>query len=242
MVFVPEAYDAELVEMGQMEKAALRFIDRELDAIGADDACPVVIEPTAVQQFPAHALVEASEDAQLVVLGRHGLGGFPHELMTPKVVQVAHHSKCGVAVVPDLWDGDGHGIVVGVDGSEHAARALRWAADEAKRRKTPFTAVMAWGLLDQRHLDPHEKYDPHYDAGTARSVLDQVISAELGDDADVERTVVNDLPARGLLEASDASELLVVGARGFGGFRDLLLGSVSHRCLARSTCPTVVIR
>jgi len=242
MLFVPDAYDPALVEMGRMDEAALRFIDRELDAVGADGDCPVLIEPAQVRHFPAHALVEASHRAELVVLGRRGVGGFPHELMTPKVVQVAHHAKCAVAVIPDLWDGDGQGVVVGVDGSEHADRALQWAADEAKRRGATVTAVMAWGLLDQRHLDPHEKYDPNYNASTARAVLDQVVATRLGDDAKIDREVVNDLPARALLEASDASELLVVGARGFGGFKDLLLGSVSHRCLARSSCPTVVVR
>ena len=109
MIFVPNAYAPELVELGRMDEAALRFIDRELDAVGADGDCPVVIEQTEVQHFPAHALIEASRRAELVVLGRHGVGGFPHELMAPKVVQVAHHAKCPVAVVPDAWHGHGRG-------------------------------------------------------------------------------------------------------------------------------------
>jgi nucleotide-binding universal stress UspA family protein len=242
MIFVPDAYDPELVEMGRMDEAALRFIDRELDAVGADGDCPVLIEQTEVQHFPAHALIEASRRAEIVVLGRHGVGGFPHELMSPKVVQVAHHAECAVAVVPDQWRGDGHGVVVGVDGSEHGAHALRWAVAEAMHRDASLTAVMAWGLLDQHQIDPHEPFDPNYNAKTARSVLDEVIAGQLGDDAKVDRKVVNDLPPRALLEASADSELLVVGARGLGGFQDLLLGSVSHRCLARSSCPTVVVR
>ena len=242
MIFVPDAYDPALVEMGRMDEAALRFIDRELDAVGADGDCPVVIEQTEVQHFPAHAMIEASRRAELVVLGRHGIGGFPHELMTPKVVQVAHHAQCAVAVVPDEWQGNGRGVVVGVDGSEHGARALQWAADEAGRRNANLTAVMAWGLLDQQQLDPHEPFDPNYDARAARSVLDEVIAKQLGDDVNVDRNAVNDLPARALLDASAAAELLVVGARGQGGFADLLLGSVSHRCLAHASCPTVVVR
>ena len=243
MVFIPEAYPPELVEAGRMDEAALRFIDRELDAIGADGDCPVVIEKSQAQHFPARALVEASSRAELVVLGRHGAGGFPHELMTPKVVQVAHHASCPVAVVPDAWGGDGKGVVVGVDGSEHSERALQWAADEAGHRSAGLTVAMSWGLLDQHHADGTERFDPNYNAGDARAALDAIVDRVLGaGPGAVERKVVNDLPARALLEASEHAELLVVGARGLGGFADLLLGSVSHRCLAHATCPTVVVR
>jgi nucleotide-binding universal stress UspA family protein len=243
LVFVPEAYSPELVEMGRMDEAALRFVDHELDAIGADGDCPVVIEKSEAQHFSARALVDASHRAELIVLGRHGLGGFPHELMTPKVIQVAHHAVCAVAVVPDAWSGDGRGVVVGVDGSEHSGKALRWAHDEAHRRSAPLTTVMSWGLLDQHHVHGEQRFDPNYTEADAQGALDGFVTKTLGDGAlTVERTVVNDLPARALLEASEHAELLVVGARGLGGFSDLLLGSVSHRCLAHSACPTVAIR
>jgi nucleotide-binding universal stress UspA family protein len=59
--------------------------------------------------------------------------------------------------------------------------------------------------------------------------------------AEVAAQVVNDLPARALIDTAATAELLVVGSRGGGGFRDLLLGSVSHRCLTHSMCPTVVV-
>lgn len=243
LVFVPDAYEPDLVEMGRMDEAALRFVERELDAIGADGDCPVVIEKSESQHFPARALVDASTRAELVVLGRHGVGGFPHELMTPKVVQVAHHAKCPVAVVPDAWSGDGEGIVVGVDGSDHSERALRWAADEAGRRSTPLTVVLSWGLLDQHHADGVERFDPHYTVADAQAALDAIVVRVIGEGATtVERKVVNDLPARALLETAEHAELLVVGARGLGGFSDLLLGSVSHRCLAHAASPTIVVR
>ena len=69
-------------------------------------------------------MIESSTRARLVVVGRHGQGGFLHELIAPKAVQVAHHAKCSVAVVPDEWNGDGHGVIVGVDGSAPAALGL----------------------------------------------------------------------------------------------------------------------
>ena len=177
-----------------------------------------------------------------MVVGRRGTGGFPHQLIGPKAVQVAHHARSPVAVVPEQWPGDGRGVVVGVDGSDHAARALRWARAEADRRATELTAVLVWGLLDQRHIEADASFDPNYGADNTRAALEHALRAALGDASAERSIVVNELPARGLVEASRMAELLVVGARGLGGFGDLLLGSVSHRCLTHSLCPTVVVR
>ena len=242
MIFVPLAYSPELVEMGRMDEAAVAFIDRELDAVGADADCGIVIDRTAVEGYAAHALIDASRHAQLVVVGRHGQGGFPHEVIGPKAVQVAHHAACPVTVVPDEWSGEGQGVVVGVDGSDPSGAALRWAVAEGERRNAPVTAVMAWGLLDQHHLQGEDTFDPAYSEKDALATLDAFVESVLGADSPVTSIALNDLPARALIDVSDAAELLVVGARGFGGFRDLLLGSVSHRCLAQARCPTVVIR
>ena len=244
MLFVPLAYSPELIEMGRMDEAALDFVKRELDAVGADADFDIAIEPTEVESYAAHALIEASGRAQLVVVGRRGSGGFPHELIGPKAVQVAHHAVCPVAVVPDHWDGNGRGVMVGVDGSHPAAEALRWAIDEAARRQTPLTAVMAWGLLDQHHRNDEDPFDPHYTEQDAREALAAFVTDVAGPSGSpsVETAVVNDLAARALIERAEGAELLVVGARGLGGFGDLLLGSVSHRCLSHARCPTVVVR
>lgn len=241
-IFIPPGYRPELVEMGRMPDAVVEFIDKELDAVGADAETGVEIERRPIQHFAARALIEASADADLVVVGRHGSGGFPHEPMTPKVVQVAHHSECPVAVVPEDWSRQGRGVVVGVDGSEHSLHALEWAAEEARSRRTKLTVVMAWGLLDQHHIDPTAEFDPHYDAEEAQTTLDAFVGGAVLGDVAVTARAINDLPARALLDVAVDAELLVVGARGQGGFRDLLLGSVSHRCLAHSPCPTVVVR
>jgi nucleotide-binding universal stress UspA family protein len=63
-----------------------------------------------------------------------------------------------------------------------------------------------------------------------------------GADVDIEIRPVNDLPARALVEASSDASLLVVGSRGLGGFRGLLLGSVSNNCVHHAHCPAVVVR
>lgn len=243
MVFVPDDYPADLVEMGEMDKAAESFIQAELDAVGADADCGVVIEPEPVRGYAAHALIEASRLAQLVVVGRRGQGGFPHEIIGPKAVQVAHHAVCPVTVIPDEWSGDGQGVVVGVDGSEPSAKAMQWAVAEAQRRHATVTAVMAWGLLDQHHAAGEDEFDPHYSETDARAALEGFVAHAIDSSpAPVKLEAINDLPARALIDRAQQSELLVVGARGLGGFRDLLLGSVSHRCLTHARCPTVVVR
>jgi nucleotide-binding universal stress UspA family protein len=136
-------------------------------------------------------------------------------------------------------------IVVGVDGSESCQEALRWAIAEAKLHGEPVEALMAWGYLDQHHVPAEARYfEPDYDEADARDALAQYVRDVLGPDAvgDVELRPTCDLPARALLAAGQDAAMLVVGARGRGGFASLLLGSVSQRVLHHATCPVAVIR
>lgn len=134
-------------------------------------------------------------------------------------------------------------VVVGVDESEGAAEALRWAAREADLHAWALTAVMAWGFLDQHHPGG-EPFDPGYGEQDAADALDTIVVAALGERraASVERRVVCDLPAPALLDVSAGADLLVVGARGLGGFRGLLLGSVSQHCLHHASVPVAIVR
>ena len=131
------------------------------------------------------------------------------------------------------------GVVVGVDGSEGSARALRWAFEEARRRGARLQAVFAWSYLDQ----PEGRFDAAYGEDDAGRQLDEALDAVAGDfdDVDVERVVVCDLAARALLDASRDADLLVVGSRGVGGFKGLLLGSVGQQVVQHAPCPVVVV-
>ncbi len=135
-------------------------------------------------------------------------------------------------------------IVVGVDGSDEAAEALRWAVAEAERSEATLTAVLAWGWRDQHRPADREGFDLGYGWSEAKAALDEMVEAAVGVDvgADSGRRAVSDSPARALLQVADGAELLVVGARGAGGFRGLLMGSVSQRCLRHATVPIAVVR
>ena len=136
------------------------------------------------------------------------------------------------------------GIVVGVDGSEHGRRALRWAQREAALHGRELTALLAWGLFDQLHADGGASFDPDYGPTDAAAALDVMIADTLGADAAgaVRQVVVCDLPARALLDAARDADLLVVGPRGRGELREVVLGSVTQTCLHHAPCPIAIVR
>jgi nucleotide-binding universal stress UspA family protein len=134
-------------------------------------------------------------------------------------------------------------IVVGVDESDGAADALRWAAREADARGAGLTAVLAWGLLDQHHGQRGVPFDPHYAEADAQAAVAEIAASVLGDRATgVDLRPVSDLPVRALLGAAEDADLVVVGARGLGGFKGLLVGSVSLGVLRGAECPVAVVR
>jgi nucleotide-binding universal stress UspA family protein len=135
-------------------------------------------------------------------------------------------------------------IVVGVDGSDHAAHALRWAVHEARLHDARLTAVLVWDLFNQRHPTGERTFDPDYDDAAADRALLAAIEAALDSEAarTVQRKVVCDLPAAGLLTAADGANLLVLGARGLGGFGGLMLGSVSQQCLHHAASAVAIVR
>jgi nucleotide-binding universal stress UspA family protein len=133
-------------------------------------------------------------------------------------------------------------IVVGVDGSQAARDALRWAVDEARRRNATVEAVYAWhqpfmaGYMMEGELDLG-RYEEE-----AQEVLDRAVET-LKDSGDVtiERKLVAGSAAGALVDEAKGAALLVVGSRGRGGFSGLLLGSVSQQAAHHAPCPVVII-
>jgi nucleotide-binding universal stress UspA family protein len=133
-------------------------------------------------------------------------------------------------------------VVVGTDGSESATVATRWAVEEAELHRATIEVVLVWSYLDQHHVDHSQRFDPDYTEASARATLASWVDEALGPDAAVEQRAVCDLAPRALVEASDTADLLVLGARGTGGFEGLLLGSVSERVAQHATRPVAVVR
>ncbi len=137
-----------------------------------------------------------------------------------------------------------HGrIVVGVDGSEHAARALRWAVDQAvlENRGLTLVNVIAPSEADWLEASGNEA------AGTPESVRELVARARepierRAPGLDVAEVVRIGDAREVLIEASRDAAMVVLGSRGRGRLRSLLLGSVSHGVLHHASGPVVVVR
>jgi nucleotide-binding universal stress UspA family protein len=149
-------------------------------------------------------------------------------------------------------------IVVGVDGSEHARRALSWAVEEARLRQAEIEAVHAWELPVHIGFGGPIPIDPAPYEASARALLDEEIAAVPAADlpapitpvpitpvpitpVPIKKVAVRGSPAWTLLEAAKTADLVVVGSRGRGGFAGLLLGSVSQQVAQHAECPVVIV-
>jgi nucleotide-binding universal stress UspA family protein len=141
-------------------------------------------------------------------------------------------------------------IVVGVDGSEHADRAIVWAARRAALERRPLTLLHAFDPLGRTFVGALELEGDnrlelrHALRRAARITLDEAVQRvhEIGADLVVHAELVDTDPRQALVDASKTAHLLVVGSRGRGPLRGLLLGSVSLAVSQLAECPTIVCR
>lgn len=144
-------------------------------------------------------------------------------------------------------------IVVGVDGSDGSRDALCWALRQATHDGAVVEAVTVFsytapGTLLAMEAMPVPAVDGTDLRREAEELLDatvararQRLDVEAVQDVEVVQKVLEGPVARRLLERSRGADLLVVGSRGLGGFRGLLLGSVGHQAVSHATCPVVVM-
>lgn len=200
-----------------------------------------------VQRQPAAALIEASERAALVVVGARGVGGLTALLTGSTSMQVAAHAHCPVVVVRERPTHRTPGaVVVGLDGSEASGLALRYAFELAREHGLGVHAVHAWdvNLIDGTFAVTSVIASIDELEQEQRELVEKWTTACREHFPDVKLTTElrPGRPGDALVDASDSAELLVVGSRGLGGFRGLLLGSVSRTVLHRAHCPVAVVR
>lgn len=245
-----------------------RTFDPEFGRVDADAALVAAVEAAVgperaggierrvIGDVPTKALLAASAGAELLVVGARGAGGFQRLLLGSVSEGCLHHATRPLAIIRSASPPEPAAageerrtsgparIVVGVDGSDSARRAMRWALEEARLRRAAVDVVHAWHV-------PYTVHSPF--AGipmaievvekSARAVLDRVVDGEdlRRQPAPVERILVCGGAASAVLDAAPGADLVVLGSRGLGGFKGLLLGSVTHHVAHHVRCPLVVI-
>jgi nucleotide-binding universal stress UspA family protein len=249
----------ELVEWSWYPVVAAE-LDAELDAevttylaekraVAVDRYPSLTITTTVLQGGEVPVLRRLSESAQLLVLGVRGRAG--HGRIGSISSHLAAHSRCDVVVVRGDQDAPlpaGAPVIVGVDGSRASLAAAEAAAREASIRSAPLVVLHArptvadpYGrgmpALSPQYAESIDENDPTHRA--AQDVATRLRSRHPGLEVGV--TLVDDDPAHALVEASHGAALVVVGSRGLGAFRGMLLGAVSNDVIRNATSTVLVL-
>ena len=217
----------------------------EAAAVARETAPGLEIETSIADGDAARVLIELGKDASAVVIGTRGLGSVKGLFLGSVSTTVAAHSHGRVVVVTGAA-GDGP-VVVGVDDTPVSDAAVAEAFRQASLRNATLVAVHTWTPLDADALhgygiEPEEVARMSQEAVEA---LGERLAGYTSDypDVKVEHKVLPEEPAKAVLEAAgDDTQLIVVGSRGRGGFRGLLLGSTSQKILHQAHTPVMVVR
>ncbi len=234
------------------------------EAVSRLEGMALEVHPRIESGDAAGVLLDLSEDAELMVVGSRGRGGFVGRLLGSVSSALPAHAKCPTAVIPvctgarlghpELGRKQGRDrdvppaavepvVVVGVDGSEQARMASLAAAEEARSRGlplrvicsvAPFNGSLAWVPA------PVDREALHADLTVQLAAGRDWLQSHYPD-VTITVDLVDGPPAEVLIEASATSELLVVGTRGRGGFAGMLLGSTSQGVLHHARGPVLVV-
>lgn len=232
-----------------LRSAAQRVLDDTVGELRA--AAPdATVTGTLYPGTPTAALLEASERAVVVVVGRSGLDRVTEFILGSVTQQVVAHASSPVAVVPSVVAEDvgleAGRVVVGIDGSELSVDATRVAFDEASARRAGLTLMHVWNAPSYSTSgvvvpDSFTLAEAHSDE--LRAMAETVAGfAEKYPDVHVEQRLRQGRPAKVLADASRGAALVVVGSRGHGGFASLMLGSTSRSLLHHTYAPVLVVK
>jgi nucleotide-binding universal stress UspA family protein len=221
-------------------------VDRVVEATNETD---VAVASQVLYGHPADRLIEEAGEEALLVVGSRGRGAIKASMLGSVSHSCAQYARTPVAVVrgPHRHRRRMRRVVVGVDGSSSSVRALRFARDAAAVRKAQLLVLHAW-TLPYLALTARTWQVPREAAEESKAQAGHRLDESLRQAAidptlpDVQASLVEAFPAAALLGAAKTADLMVVGTRGHGGWKGLLLGSVSMQCLAQSPCPVIVTR
>jgi nucleotide-binding universal stress UspA family protein len=234
------------LDVPKMLAAAKRLVEAATARVGERfPSLPIrcVVERGEVGRI----LVTTAADARLLVVATHERN-LANLILGSHARYVLHHATTDVAIVPYAVPAATSvpisRITVGVDSSENAYWALEWATKEAQRWNATVSVLHTW---DHPYVS-HGAVDlVAAMGGAAKDEIERVIArlrAARPDLHDVmlDCSIQTGSAAKRLIDAGDTSQLLVVGSRGRGGFRSLLLGSVSQQVVQHSVVPVVIVR
>jgi acyl-CoA dehydrogenase family protein 9 len=237
-------------------EAGLQYAAEQIVSTAVDRARPIAptvdISTDMPVRAPAAALIAQSKDADLVVVGHRGLGGFAGLLVGSVGIQTAAHAFCPVVVVRDNGsdraqprEAADH-VVVGVDDSPLSSLAIDFAFSHAAHRRLGVVAVQAYppsGLpasSDPRLVAYADDGRQEAQQGRLAEILEGY--RHKYPDTPVTMKMLPGTPAAVLVQESADAALTVVGSRGRGGFTGLLLGSTSQSVLHHATGPVAIVR
>lgn len=226
----------------QLEQQAREQLDAYAAGLTGEVDVTTVIEVGA----PSGVMLEASEEAALLVIGSRGHGGFAGLLLGSVGAQVAAHSACPVAVIRHLPPDSGRSVVVGIDGSPAAESALEFAFDEASHHGWSVVAIHAWDVpaYDLIIVPNGPVPVPLTDVADDEVRMTAEVLAGFRDrypDVEVQEQLIRGPAVPSLVSASATAAMVVVGTHGHGPTMGALLGSVSNGLLHKATVPVVVV-
>ncbi|WP_035805724.1 universal stress protein [Kitasatospora mediocidica] len=199
-----------------------------------------------LDDYAREALFAASEEADLLVLGARGSGGFSRLLVGSTSLHLSVHALCPVVVVhPREARSTPGGVLVGVDGEQGGEEVLTFAFEAAGRRNLPLQAVHAWSyplVSGPGHAFP-AVYEEERIAAERERMLTEALAKTMKKHTDVEVAViaVRSSAAKLLVTLSEAHQLVVVGRHGAVRGPLRRLGSVSQAVVQHAHCPVAVV-
>ena len=220
--------------------STLESLARERDRAGIEAELEA-----APDGSPAHLLHEVAtrRGADLLVLGSAHHGRFGRVLLGDVGRAVMHEAPCPVAVAPRADAGAPlRTVAVGLDGTPEAQAALAVAMTIARERDARLRVLVV--VHEKLVLTPAYpvSYDWEAHAARQRALARKIVDAALETAGpDTEAAVLEGLPSVELVQATHDADLMVVGSRGWGPARRVLLGSTSDALTHRAACPVLVV-